>query len=65
MQGLYHSIAVAPTEPPQATRSAPGRTFSALSTAEQESIDRYQRAELALSDLPSRARVFVRRHLAE
>lgn len=64
MQGLYHSIAVAPTEPPQATRSA-RQDFSALSDSEQDSIDRYRRAELALSELPSRARVFVRRHLAE
>ncbi len=63
MQGLYHSIAVAAVEPPQATRSA-RQDFSALTTAEQESIDRYRRAEIALSDLSSRAQVFVRRHLA-
>ncbi len=64
MQGLYHSIAVAPTEPPQSVRSL-RQDFSALSDSEQHSIEQYRRAELALSELPSRARVFVRRHLAE
>lgn len=63
MQGLYQ-VLVAPRVAPQ---PEPTRTmrqdYSALSANEQASIERYHRAEVALSDLPIRAQVFLRRHV--